>query len=95
MTWIDYDRFDELIADYYDKIRVIDETKGLTDKERVDESNKAANSLRGTDYMRKTPSWALYQSRERGFDPAESRFRRNKQGVLVENEYKATDSGCG
>eukprot|EP01114_Cavostelium_apophysatum_P004965 TRINITY_DN1545_c0_g1_i9.p1 TRINITY_DN1545_c0_g1~~TRINITY_DN1545_c0_g1_i9.p1 ORF type:complete len:530 (-),score=196.52 TRINITY_DN1545_c0_g1_i9:39-1628(-) len=30
------------------------------------------------DYMEPTPSWALVGSQERGFDPEETRFRRNK-----------------
>ncbi|CAE7549070.1 tyw1, partial [Symbiodinium microadriaticum] len=47
------------------------------------------------DYMAATPDWALYQSAERGFDPVENRWKRNKTGALVEIEYKSTDSGCG
>ena len=68
------------------------------------------------DYMAPTPSWALYDAEERGFDPVEERFRRyvflyfgvwvqptnltfvvrsNKNGQLVEEEYKASESGCG
>lgn len=31
-----------------------------------------------TDYMAETPSWALKDSPERGFDPEETRFKRNK-----------------
>jgi len=30
------------------------------------------------DYMEPTPSWAIKDSPERGFDPAETRFKRNK-----------------
>ena len=45
--------------------------------------------------MAKTPKWALYNSEERGFDPNEQRFRRNKQGVLIANEYRPSGSGCG
>lgn len=29
------------------------------------------------DYMEKTPSWAIFGSEERGFNPSETRFRRN------------------
>lgn len=47
------------------------------------------------DYMAPTPDWAVYKSRERGFDPNESRWKRNKTGELVEIDYKATESGCG
>ena len=50
----------------------------------------------GTDYMLPTPEWAIYQSKERGFDPKEQRWRRNQlTGALVENEYKPSSSGCG
>ncbi len=48
-----------------------------------------------TDYMAPTPHWALYRSEERGFDPIENRFRRNKKGEIVEREYKSSESGCG
>jgi len=47
------------------------------------------------DYMAITPEWALYKSKEHGFDPEESRWKRNKAGALVLNEYKSSDSGCG
>lgn len=47
------------------------------------------------DYRAPTPDWALYKSPERGFDPIESRWRRNKAGAVVENEYKPSSSGCG
>ena len=74
-TWIDYPKFDRLIAEYY-------------------ESN-GEKTFSSCDYMARTPDWALYQSSERGFDPAENRWKRNKAGSLVEIEYKSTDSGCG
>lgn len=48
-----------------------------------------------TDYMERTPDWALYQSETHGFDPDESRWKRNKAGVIVPIEYKSSDSGCG
>ncbi len=56
---------------------------------------KAASSFSSTDYMAITPQWALYKSTERGFDPEEQRFRKNKAGVLVPNDYKPSGSGCG
>jgi tRNA wybutosine-synthesizing protein 1 len=34
--------------------------------------------FRSEDYRAKTPSWAVYQSKERGFDPAENRWRRKR-----------------
>ena len=48
-----------------------------------------------TDYYAPTPEWALYKSSSRGFDPAESRFRKNRAGGLVESQYKSSESGCG
>jgi tRNA wybutosine-synthesizing protein 1 len=48
-----------------------------------------------TDYMAATPAWALYESSERGFDPNENRWKRNKNGDLVEIDYKSSESGCG
>jgi len=52
-------------------------------------------TFRSEDYMAKTPTWALYQSVEKGFDPVENRWRRNKKGEIVERDYKSSDSGCG
>lgn len=75
-TWIDYNKFDELIACYY--------------------ASNGTAKFESSDYIAKTPSWALYQSKERGFDPTENRWKRNKTtGAMVEIEYKASDSGCG
>ena len=93
-TWIDYNKFDELIANYYEQVELI-KSQGLSEKDTEIAMMNAANALKGTDYLCKTPSWALYQSSERGFDPDESRFKKNKQGVLVENDYKPSGSGCG
>ncbi|CAK5213266.1 unnamed protein product [Aphanomyces euteiches] len=47
------------------------------------------------DYIAPTPAWAVYNAPEAGFDPVEQRFRRTKEGKVVEIEYTATDSGCG
>jgi tRNA wybutosine-synthesizing protein 1 len=74
-TWIDYPKFDQLIADYY--------------------ASNGEKKFSSVDYMVRTPEWALYQSAERGFDPVENRWKRNKAGTVVEIEYKSTDSGCG
>ncbi|XP_017346986.1 S-adenosyl-L-methionine-dependent tRNA 4-demethylwyosine synthase TYW1 [Ictalurus punctatus] len=58
-TWIDYERFHELIQKY-------------------NESN-GAKTFTALDYMAKTPSWAVFGARERGFDPSDTRFlRKNK-----------------
>ena len=42
-----------------------------------------------------TPTINNAQSAERGFDPEEKRWRRNKAGDRVEIEYKSSKSGCG
>jgi tRNA wybutosine-synthesizing protein 1 len=52
-------------------------------------------TFKSSDYMIETPEWALYKSSSRGFDPIESRWRRNAKGQVVENEYKSSESGCG
>lgn len=51
-TWIDYDRFQELVA--------------------------LGQPFTSLDYMAETPAWATYGSNEKGFDPEESRYKRNK-----------------
>eukprot|EP01040_Poterioochromonas_malhamensis_P000586 gene586-626_t len=54
------------------------------------------NVFGSVDYRAKTPSWAVYQSKERGFDPKEQRWRRNKGNGEVESiPYEPTESGCG
>ncbi|XP_039526483.1 S-adenosyl-L-methionine-dependent tRNA 4-demethylwyosine synthase TYW1 isoform X2 [Pimephales promelas] len=58
-TWIDYERFQELIQEY-------------------DESGGTA-SFSAMDYMAKTPSWAVFGARERGFDPLDTRFQRKNK----------------
>lgn len=72
-TWIDYERFHELIEKYYED----------------------GSTFTADDYMAPTPTWAVYDAEERGFDPIETRFRRTKDGKVVEFAYEATDSGCG
>lgn len=52
-------------------------------------------SFTSLDYMAPTPHWAMYQSEEKGFDPIEKRWRRKKNGNIVANEYKPSESGCG
>lgn len=72
-TWINYDRFHELVDQYY----------------------QDGTRFTSADYLADTPSWAIYGAEERGFDPAEVRFRKNRKGVKVPLEYKASESGCG
>jgi len=47
------------------------------------------------DYLADTPAWALAGAAEGGFDPVESRVRRNRKGAVVPVDYKSSESGCG
>lgn len=58
-------------------------------------SSNGKKTFISSDYIAKTPEWALYKSKEHGFDPIEQRYRKTKAGKLVEIEYKSTESGCG
>ena len=53
---------------------------------RYNDSN-GEETFTSVEYVVPTPSWALFGSKEQGFDPAETRFHRNK-GVK-------DDGGCG
>ncbi|KAM9525458.1 S-adenosyl-L-methionine-dependent tRNA 4-demethylwyosine synthase TYW1-like isoform 2-T3 [Guaruba guarouba] len=65
-TWIDYDRFQELV--------------------RAQEQSSGSQTFTAADYAARTPHWALFGSRERGFDPLDVRYQRKN---------KARDiSGC-
>jgi len=68
-TWIDYDRFHQLVTEYNDS--------GQT------------KSFSAEDYMCETPYWALFSSKERGFDPNETRWHRN-----AAKSNKPADGGC-
>jgi len=39
---------------------------------------KSGQPFTALDYRAETPQWALFGSKERGFDPSESRFKRTK-----------------
>ncbi|MBN3308352.1 TYW1 synthase, partial [Amia calva] len=58
-TWIDYERFQELIEEYRE--------------------SGGGRSFSALDYMAKTPDWALFGAKERGFDPADTRFQRKNK----------------
>jgi tRNA wybutosine-synthesizing protein 1 len=88
-TWIDYDRFQQLMVQYYESKKACSESKG------DDDDRSSLFTFASTDYMAPTPSWATYKSDTRGFDPAESRWKRTKTGKMVEIEYKSSESGCG
>ncbi|NWX15184.1 TYW1 synthase, partial [Aegotheles bennettii] len=65
-TWIDYDRFQELVREH--------------------EGSGGSKTFTAADYTARTPHWALFGSRERGFDPLDVRYQRKN---------KARDiSGC-
>ncbi|NXF30750.1 TYW1 synthase, partial [Nyctibius bracteatus] len=65
-TWIDYDRFQELVREH--------------------ERSGGSKTFTAADYAARTPRWALFGSRERGFDPLDIRYQRKN---------KARDiSGC-
>ena len=74
-TWIDYDKFQDLVQRYY-------------------ESGGEA-TFTTEDYRAPTPRWAVYGAEERGFDPEENRYRKNRKGDTVEISYKSSESGCG
>ena len=49
---------------------------------RAHDSSNGAETFTSADYMAKTPSWAVYGCKERGFDPEEVRFhRKNKKDI--------------
>ncbi|XP_050765051.1 S-adenosyl-L-methionine-dependent tRNA 4-demethylwyosine synthase TYW1-like [Gymnogyps californianus] len=65
-TWINYDRFQELVREH--------------------ERSGRSKTFTAADYAARTPRWALFGSRERGFDPLDIRYQRKN---------KARDiSGC-
>lgn len=44
----------------------------------VQNYNQTGQTFSATDYMSETPSWAVFGSSERGFDPEQTRFHRNR-----------------
>lgn len=46
---------------------------------RTYEKSGGAETFTALDYMAKTPSWALFNSTERGFDPVDTRFQRKNK----------------
>ena len=43
------------------------------------ESSGGVKTFDARDYMAPTPGWALFGSKERGFDPGETRFHRKNK----------------
>ena len=60
------------------KDRYLKENKWYTwiDYERFQELYRSGKPFGAVDYMAETPSWAIYGSEEKGFDPEETRFRK-------------------
>ncbi|EWM23554.1 flavodoxin family protein [Nannochloropsis gaditana] len=61
----------------------------------IERFEKDGTEFDASDYCAETPAWALKGAPEEGFDPVDTRFRRNKAGVVEEVPYRPTDSGCG
>ncbi|XP_061638248.1 S-adenosyl-L-methionine-dependent tRNA 4-demethylwyosine synthase TYW1 isoform X2 [Phyllopteryx taeniolatus] len=76
----------------HNKFKVDGEWRTWIDYERFQDLARAQLESGGqkvfasSDYTAPTPDWALFGARERGFDPAESRFQRRNKGKDV--------SGC-
>ncbi|NXC73553.1 TYW1 synthase, partial [Anhinga anhinga] len=58
-TWINYDRFQELVQEH--------------------ERSGRSKTFTAADYTARTPRWALFGSRERGFDPLDVRYQRKNK----------------
>lgn len=58
-TWINYNRFHELVREY--------------------EQSGGVKTFTSADYTALTPQWAVFGARERGFDPADTRFQRKNK----------------
>lgn len=60
-------------------------------------ASNGSKTFRSEDYTAPTPSWAVYQSKERGFDPVDIRWRRgdNKNPVDPALVAEENESGCG
>ena len=93
-TWIDYDKFNTLVAKYYDE-----RSGSAESKTNEDDGKKNGEvmpfSFTSTDYMAPTPPWAVYKSEARGFGPKGESLEKDKTGKMVEIEYKSSESGCG
>jgi tRNA wybutosine-synthesizing protein 1 len=77
-TWIDYDRFHELAAEWRESFSAtVDSGKSIED---VDED--VPFSFSAADYMAPTPEWAVYNAPEAGFSPEDVRFYRSKSGKV-------------
>ena len=48
--------------------------------------SRGKETFSAKDYMAKTPDWAVFGSKERGFDPNETRFHRKNKKVVKQND---------
>lgn len=48
----------------------------------IEEYNRTGTQFTSLDYVMKTPDWAVYGAKERGFDPNDERFQRKKKKDL-------------
>ncbi|XP_023570209.1 S-adenosyl-L-methionine-dependent tRNA 4-demethylwyosine synthase isoform X1 [Octodon degus] len=62
-TWIDYNRFQELVQEY--------------------EDSGGSRTFCAEDYMARTPPWALFGAREKGFDPKDTRHQRKSRSKAI------------
>lgn len=82
-TWIDYDRFHELVSF---SSRITSSLVCNIDKKTIHVSQLASpmqvtsgKPFRSQDYMALTPSWAVYGAEEGGFDPDQSRYKKERR----------------
>ncbi|KAJ3211744.1 S-adenosyl-L-methionine-dependent tRNA 4-demethylwyosine synthase [Dinochytrium kinnereticum] len=64
-------------------------------EELVERFYRTGETFSAEDYWAETPEWAAFGAPEEGFDPVDLRYRKNRDGKLVELQYKSSESGCG
>ena len=82
-TWIDYDRFHELVSflnNYFVTQAYIlaDNPSSWLDIHSPIQMI-SGKPFKSQDYMAVTPSWAVYGAEEGGFDPDQSRFKKERR----------------
>ncbi|CCW69082.1 unnamed protein product [Phytomonas sp. Hart1] len=78
-TWIDYDKFNKLVKAFEERRKELEENG---------EGENDMDEFTSLDYVEPTPLWATYQSKERGFDPNQTRvLRKNGRPTMI-------TSGC-
>ncbi|GAB4852076.1 S-adenosyl-L-methionine-dependent tRNA 4-demethylwyosine synthase [Ancistrocladus abbreviatus] len=61
-----------------DKFKVNDQWYTWIDYEKFHDLVASGRPFNSTDYMAVTPSWAVYGAEEGGFDPEQTRFRKER-----------------